>query len=178
MSTTESSGNTSYSGKGIGTATAKATMNIRTGASTSYKSYGTIKKGTAVEVLEALSSGWYKIVWAGASCGYAYTSNANGAYYTYVTNSTSGGTSSSTKVDSAASYDKAIAGTYKTTAALNLRAGAGTSKTSLYVMPKGSTVKNYGYYTTVSNVKWYYVVYTNSSGKSYTGFCSSAYLTK
>ncbi len=172
-----SSSNTSYSGKGVGTATAKTTMNIRSGAGTSYDSYGTIAKGTTVEVLEVLASGWYKIVWANASCGYAYTSNANGAYYTYVANKTAS-VSSGTKVDSASSYSKSIAGTYKTTANLNLRAGAGTEKTSLCTMPKGSSVKNYGYYTTYNKVKWYYISYTDSSGKSYTGFCSSAYLKK
>lgn len=169
-SVTDSSGNTSYSGKGIGTAIAKTTMNIRAGDSTSYKSYGTIAKGTAVEVLKILSSGWYKIVWPGASCGYAYTSNANGAYYTYVANNTSSDTS---KVDSAASYDKEIAGIYKTTAALNLRAGAGTNKKILTTMSNGTKVRCYGYYTRVSGTKWLYVVYNGI-----TGFASSKYLSK
>lgn len=167
-----SSGNTSYSGKGIGTATAKATMNIRSGAGTSYKSYGTIGKGTSVEVLEVLSSGWYKIVWPGASCGYAYTSNANNAYYTYTAKSTVSG--SSVKVDGAQNFDKSLAGTYKVTAsALNIRAGAGTSKKSLGTISNGKTVQCYGYYTTVSGTKWLYVAYNGM-----TGFCSSKYLEK
>lgn len=72
-----------YKGKGIGTAVAKSSMNVRSGAATNYSSYGTIKKSAAVEVLEILNSGWYKIVWPDASCGYAYVSNVGGKYFTY-----------------------------------------------------------------------------------------------
>lgn len=164
------SGNTSYVGKGIGTATAKTGMNIRSGPGTTYASYGTISKGTSVEVLEVLSSGWYKIVWPGASCGYAYTSNSGNQYYTYTTKSQSS-SSSAAKVESAKSFDKSLAGTYTTTSDLNLRAGAGKDKTSLTIMPKGAKVQCYGYFTDVSGTKWLYVAYGNL-----TGFCSSGYL--
>ncbi len=75
--------NTSYTGKGIGTATALEAMNIRSGAGIHYPSFGTIHKGTVVEVLEILTNGWLKIVWPDAVCGYAYTSYQNGKYYTY-----------------------------------------------------------------------------------------------
>lgn len=162
-------GNTAYAGKGIGTATAKANMNIRSGAGTSHKSYGTISKGTAVEVLEILSSGWYKIVWPGVSCGYAYTSNSNGEYYSY-----SPKASTSAKAESAQSFDKSLAGTYKVTAsALNIRAGAGTNKKSLATIPNGKTVQCYGYYSVIDGVKWLYVAYGDI-----TGFCSMKYLKK
>lgn len=166
---TGSTGNMAYAGKGIGTATAKANMNIRSGADTSHKSYGTISKGTAVEVLEILSSGWYKIVWPGASCGYAYTSNSNGEYYSY-----SPKASTSAKAESAQNFDKSLAGTYKVTAsALNIRAGAGTNKKSLAAIPNGKTVQCYGYYSVIDGVKWLYVTYG-----SITGFCSMKYLKK
>lgn len=72
-----------YEGKGIGYATAKTPMNIRTGASTSYSVIETISAGTKVEVLEKLSNGWYKIVWSNVSLGYAYVSNAGGGYFKY-----------------------------------------------------------------------------------------------
>lgn len=164
-----STGNTAYAGKGIGAATAKANMNIRSGAGTSHKSYGTISKGTVVEVLEVLASGWYKIVWPGASCGYAYTSNSNGEYYSY-----SPKASTSAKAESAQSFDKSLAGTYKVTAsALNIRAGAGTNKKSLATIPNGKTVQCYGYYSVINGVKWLYVAYG-----SITGFCSMKYLKK
>ncbi len=84
-STSGSEGNTSLCGTGIGTATALTTMNIRNGADTSAKVLTTIQKGVAVEVLEHTSFDWYKIVWPGESCGYAFTKAGNG-YYSYVAN--------------------------------------------------------------------------------------------
>lgn len=82
------------------------------------------------------------------------------------------------KVDDANSYKKSLAGTYKTTDNLNLRCGAGTKKDILCTMPKGSVVNNYGYYTTYSGVKWYYVTYVDKNKKKWIGFCSSSYLVK
>lgn len=80
-------------------------------------------------------------------------------------------TLSSKKVESAKSKDAAIAGKYKTTGNLYLRVGAGTGKTAITLMPKGSDVQCYGYYTSYNGTRWYYVAYGNL-----TGFCSSAYL--
>lgn len=77
----------------------------------------------------------------------------------------------------AKSFNEKIAGTYRTTDALNLRDGAGTSYKILTTLKKGAKVKNYGYYTTVDKVKWYYVQITVNNTK-YTGFCSSKYLKK
>lgn len=105
--------NKQYCGKGIGTATALSTMNVRTGGSTSYKIISTIPKGTQVEVLEITSKKWYKIVWPGASCGYAYVSNVNGKYFTYKANPVNTGD---------LPYVVRI-----TASALNVRAGAGTT---------------------------------------------------
>lgn len=53
---------------------------------------------------------------------------------------------------------------------LNLRAGASTSKTLIEVMPNGTVVRCYGYYT----VDWLFVV--SASGKK--GFCHRSYLRK
>lgn len=96
--------------------------------------------------------------------------------------STSGGTSSGsikkvTASNAAKSFLKSLAGTYTVKTALNCRDGAGTSYKSLVVIPKGTSVKNYGYYTTVSGVKWLYIQFT-LNGTVYTGFSSSAYLAK
>lgn len=91
--------------------------------------------------------------------------------------SSSSTSQSSRKIEAAKSRDDSISGTYYTTANLNLRAGAGTGKTSLVIMPKGTAVKCYGYYTLYQGKRWYYVK-TTVKGTSYTGFCSSAYLTK
>lgn len=101
-------GTMKYVGQGIGSATALRAINVRAGAGTNFKSYGVLKKGTKVEVLDILSNGWYKIVWPGCSAGYAYTSNANGKYY---------------------KYEGAEASRYQvrvTANALRVRAGAGT----------------------------------------------------
>lgn len=77
------------------------------------------------------------------------------------------------KVDSAKSKDSSLAGTYTTTANLNMRAGAGTGKQVLKVLPKGTKVRCYGYYTAVNGKKWLYV-----TADGQTGFCSQAYLKK
>lgn len=87
--------------------------------------------------------------------------------------STSSSSASSTKVDAAQGYHKTLAGTYKTTANLNMRNGAGTSKCILTTIQKGQSVRCYGYYTSLDGTKWLYVVYGN-----YTGFCSIKYLSK
>lgn len=75
-------------------------------------------------------------------------------------------------VDYAKNFDKAKTGTYTVNAngGLHLRAGASTSKASLEIMPNGSKVTCYGYYTG----DWLYVV--SASGKK--GFCHSRYLKK
>ena len=85
-----------------------------------------------------------------------------------------------TAADAAKSFDKSLAGSYvvnTTSGSLNVRHGAGTSKKKMIAIPKGTTVKNYGYYTTSLGVKWLYVQFTYG-GTQYTGFCSSKYLKK
>ena len=75
--------NNTYMGQGIGTAVATATMNVRSGAATTYKVYDTIPKATKVEVLEIKSNGWYKIVWTKCKKGYAFVCNTNSQYFIY-----------------------------------------------------------------------------------------------
>lgn len=172
---TSQAANRQYVGKGIGTATAKTNMNVRSGSSTKSASIGGVNKGASVEVLEKLSNGWYKIVWPGASCGYAYTSNSGGSYYTFVKNGGSASGNAGLKPVAAQSFAKGLAGTYKTTAPLNMRAKPGELKDDNIIMeiPAGKKVQNYGYYTMVAGVKWLYVAY---GGK--VGFSSSEYLKK
>lgn len=82
-------------------------------------------------------------------------------------------TASSEKVEAAKYRDAALTGKYKTTAALNMRTGAGTDNKIMQTIPKGESVQCYGYYNTAGGTKWLYVVY---NGKS--GYCSSKYLKK
>lgn len=79
----------------------------------------------------------------------------------------------------ASKLDKTLAGTYTVTASsgLNVRNAAGTAAKVLVTIPKGTKVKNYGYYSLVGSVKWLLVQFTYK-GVTYTGFCSGAYLTK
>ena len=92
---------------------------------------------------------------------------------------TSFSSSSTAKVAPAKFVGKAVAGTYKTTANLNQRIDAGKTKNgktnkSLQVIPKGASVKCYGYYNKDEDgTKWLYVVY-----KGIAGYCSGKYLTK
>ena len=84
---------------------------------------------------------------------------------------------STVKVDYAQKKDTTLAGTYKVTApsGLNIRSGAGTSKTSLGVLKNGTVVTNYGYYSETSDgTKWLYV----KTPSGLIGFCSSKYLQK
>lgn len=81
--------------------------------------------------------------------------------------------------EAAKSFDKTLAGAYAVAAGsgLHIRNGAGTGKTSLVVLPKGTKVQNYGYYTQVGNVKWLYIQVTYQ-GVKYTGFSSGEWLKK
>jgi len=115
---------------------------------------------------------------------YASESTTNASSGSSSSSSSSSGSSSTTATktatDKAQSYLKSLAGTYKVTTTsnnLNVRNGAGTSKSILVTIPKGTSVKNYGYYTTASGVKWLYIQFT-ISGVTYTGFASSTYLAK
>lgn len=78
----------------------------------------------------------------------------------------------------AKSFNRSVAGSYSVTASagLNVRDSAGTGKV-LTTIPKGTVVRNYGYYSVVKGVKWLYVQFTYKR-ITYTGFYSSAYLTK
>ena len=179
-------GNKSYCGKGIGTATALCEMNIRAGNGTSYTSYGSITAGTAVEVLEKTSNNWYKIVWPGAAKGYAYTSCEKNSYYKYVANKKQQTTTATTNIkkvtakQGADSFNKNLAGTYVVSTnggTLNVRDGAGTKKSVLVTIPKGTKVKNYGYYNVSNGDIWLYIQFTYKN-VIYTGFASKDYLRK
>lgn len=82
-----------------------------------------------------------------------------------------------TAAGTADKIDRKLAGTYTATGNVHLRSDAGVTKKSLCVIPKGTRVKNYGYYSTSNGVKWLYIQVT-IDGVLYTGFSSSRYLKK
>ena len=79
----------------------------------------------------------------------------------------------------AKSFDKALAGTYTVTAGSghHLRHDAGSKTARMIVLPHGTKVRNYGYYTQVGSVKWLYIQVTYQ-GVKYTGFSSGEWLKK
>lgn len=92
------------------------------------------------------------------------------------TSGSSGTTAGNAKqVAYAQSLDKTLAGAYVTTSDLNLRYVPGeiTDDNIIKVLPSGKTVQNYGYYTAVNGVKWFYVAVDGL-----VGFVSGAYLEK
>lgn len=76
-------------------------------------------------------------------------------------------------------FNKELAGTYTVNAKSGLycRNDAGTNKKSLCLIPNGTKVQCYGYYSISNGIKWLYVQFT-LNGVKYTGFCSSTYLKK
>lgn len=77
----------------------------------------------------------------------------------------------------AQNYGSLLAGTYVTTANLNMRDDASISDDVMVTLPKGTTVRCHGYYTLTKGVKWLYVEATYKK-TLYVGFCSSRYLKK
>ena len=97
------------------------------------------------------------------------------------TASSSATTSSSPKMITASKgaefKSDAISGQYTVTANLHMRDGAGTGNDSMIVLPKGTKVRCYGYYSVENDVRWLYVQ-ASIDGVTYEGFCSSKYLKK
>lgn len=73
--------------------------------------------------------------------------------------------------------DTTLTGTYETITDLYCRNDAGKNKRALCLIPKGTKVKNYGFYSMSGSAKWYLIQFT-MDGVQYTGFSSSTYLRK
>lgn len=73
--------------------------------------------------------------------------------------------------------NSALSGRYVTTSNLYCRNDAGTNKKALCLIPKGTTVYNYGYYTNVSGKKWLLITFS-INGIKYTGFSHEDHLKK
>lgn len=79
----------------------------------------------------------------------------------------------------AGKFNGSLAGTYtvKSNGGLYCRNDAGTNKKALCLIPNGTKVQCYGYYSVSNGVKWLYIQFT-LNGVKYTGFSSSVYLKK
>lgn len=71
------------------------------------------------------------------------------------------------KVLPAKSFSIAVARKYTAKAEMTLRCGAGNGYAAVKVLPKGSTVRCYGFYTKSNGVRWLYVRVNNSSVVGY-----------
>lgn len=75
----------------------------------------------------------------------------------------------------ATAKDLALTKVYKTTADLYLRDNAGKNNKALCIIPKGTEVQCWGYYSLSNGIKWLYVEVI-LDGVRYVGFSSSSYL--
>ena len=147
--TTNSSSNantTSSATKVVYTATVNTdSLNVRSGASTSYSVIGKVTRGTKVEIVDKMSNGWSKIKYGS---GYGYVST------TYLSNikevSSSSNASTATKVTH----------TGVVTDGLNVRSGASTSYSKIGYLNKGTKVN---IVDKLSN-GWYKIKYESGYG--------------
>lgn len=85
-------------------------------------------------------------------------------------------TAKKVKATSSAKYfNKNLSGTYKTTSDLYCRNDAGTNKKALVLIPKGTPVECFGYYSKSNGVNWLYIQVIVDRIQ-YTGFSSASYL--
>lgn len=73
-------------------------------------------------------------------------------------------------------FSKSVASAYKTSTDVYCRNDAGTNKRALCLIPKGSSVRCYGYYNTFNGAKWYLIAFDSKEGTHYEGFTHSSYL--
>ncbi len=106
-------------------ATVTATsLNVRSGASTSYSVITKLSKGTVVDVIESASNGWKKIKTSGGTTGWV-----SGSYLK------TGVVEDSSTDNSTSSYKATV-----TADSLNVRKGAGTSYSIITKLSKGTVV--------------------------------------
>lgn len=183
QSSSIASGNINKNEKWKGVVTVNG-LNVRKWAGTEHGtcSFSPLNTGSKVSVCDSVKASdgslWYYIKYNGK---YGFVHSKYVAPDSVPTTSQSTPTNNaSTKKnahESAKSFSKQLAGTYKTTADLNIRSGAGTDKPSMVVIPKGTAVQNYGYYTNVNGINWMYVQFTYGN-VTYTGFGCGTYLRK
>lgn len=163
-------------------------LNVRTWAGTEHGtcSFSPLNTGNKISVCDSLKasdgSAWYYIKYNG-KYGFVHSkyvapdSSPTPSPAPSKAKPTNGAPTKRTAYESAKNFSGQLAGAYRTTADLNIRAGAGTDKPSMVVIPKGTAVQNYGYYTNVRGVKWLYVQFAYGN-VTYTGFGCGTYLRK
>ena len=136
-----------------GTIKVSDSLNVRSGAGTSYSVVGSLKNGTSVEIVET-SGNWYKIKYGN---GYGYVSK-DYVILNSSSNSNTGNTSNSGSTNNtpATSTTK---GTVKVSDSLNVRSGAGTSYSVIGSLKNGTSVE-----IVETSGNWYKIKYGNGYG--------------
>ena len=117
-------------------------VNVRSGPGTNYSSKGVIASGTSLTVTDRSNLEWYAVKLSNGTTGYIYS--------IYLEITSDGGASEEPSDGSVQA---------KTTAAVNLRRGAGTSFGVITVLNTGTTVT----VTEATNAQWYKVKLSNGT---------------
>lgn len=162
-----STGTTQASKTGTITATS---LNVRSGAATTYSILGTLSNGKTVTIYEE-SNGWYKINYNG---GYGWVSKTYVSTGTTSSGSTSTGTTNTTTTTKTVSQIKSqIATTYAQAKAMTGRTNF-SQQCSLYVYSQLRALNIYQTPDTYWNGSQWYSKLTNN-GKTRTGYIQKKY---
>nr|WP_243280440.1 SH3 domain-containing protein [Clostridium sp. 1001271B_151109_B4] len=142
-----------------GTIKVNDTLNVRSGAGTSYSVIGSLKNGASVEIVET-SGNWYKIKYGS---GYGYVSKD----YVTVNSSNSDTSNNGSSDNTTTTPSTSTTGTIKVNGALNVRSGAGTSYSVIGSLNNGASVE-----IVETSGSWYKIKY----GSGY-GYVSKDYVT-
>ena len=145
---------------GTYTVTADGGVNMRSGPSTSSSVIVTLANGSTVTLIEKTNSEWFKVKTSGGQTGYVNSQ--------YLTKGSSPAPTPPPEEPEEDPAPVATKGTYKTTAGVNMRSGAGTKYDVVKLLAKNTQL----IVTSVSNANWYKVKLYNGS----TGYVKSSYL--
>ena len=136
-----------------GTIKVSDSLNVRSGAGTSYSVIGSLKNGTSVEIV-GTSGNWYKIKYGN---DYGYVSKdyvtLNSSSNSNTGNTSNGGSTNNTPATSTTK------GTVKVSDSLNVRSGAGTSYSVVGSLKNGTSVE-----IVETSGNWYKIKYGNGYG--------------
>ncbi|MBQ6570133.1 MAG: SH3 domain-containing protein [Clostridia bacterium] len=159
--TTKTTTTTPAAGTKTGTVNT-STLNMRSGAGTSYSVVTTLSKGAVVTIL-GTSGSWYKIQTSAGKTGYVSTQ------YITVNNTTAATTTPKTTTTTKTTTTAVTSQNgYVNTSTLNMRSGAGTNYAVVSKLTQGTVVTFLG-----TSGSWYKI--KTSDGK--TGYVSSQYVT-
>ncbi|SCJ67105.1 SH3 domain-containing protein [Clostridium saudiense] len=148
-----------------GTIKVNDTLNVRSGAGTSYSVIGSLKNGATVEIVET-SGSWYKIKY-GSGYGYVSKDYVTVSSSSNNSSSNSGSSNSGSSNNTTTTPSTSTTGTIKVNNALNVRSGAGTSYSVIGSLKNGATVE-----IVETSGSWYKIKY----GSGY-GYVSKDYVT-